>query len=772
MSQFFDNVDLKENQFSFSFLVKYLIYQNPDNNFFAAVSKPELSESYNLHLSGATCVVTGYSPCVNPGELYDAVGQWINTERGWQLSAELIQQQIPDNKEGIKKFLLKYCKGVGRATINKLVDNYGLATIDKIKENDENLTCIKGISKKKAYIIRNAVLTHEEVEQLSLFFMKYGMSDYKKIFELYEELKPNVYEQIMTNPYCICEVLGIKAFYIADRIAIDTKIVNGCTRLEYGIMYYINHSLSTYGHVFIPKKMILENINDYVCLNGFIKQIYTEEQIEIALSKLKDDGFISVEKDEFYEECIYLSSYNVTENRIIECIDTILNYKGFKKYGFNDVSRFLNKFENNNNLILDELQKDAVHYSNENNIVIITGGPGVGKTLTLNIIIEFFKEMDNNIDIKLSAPTGRAAKRMSEMTSIEAFTIHRLLGINSDNEESVNFDNEFDADILIIDEFSMVDIFLFYKVLKIVAAKRIKLIICGDYNQLPSVGPGLVLKDLVESNVIPTITLTKIFRQSQQSQIVSNSYKMLKGLPLKNLEFDKRKKDFYFMRASTPERILDNIVKSINTLTNRFSFNDIMVLTPMLKGPLGSININKVVQDAVNPTTGNSKAVTSDRFTFKINDRVIQVKNNYQLSVTGYDGTQTLGVFNGDIGYIKDIYEDDGEFIIRVDYDMGYVEYTPENIDELSLAYSITIHKAQGSEFPCVIIPSSPILLNTDKNLLYTGVTRAKDMVEFIGSISFFDIAISRNLSINRYTIMKKKLTERMSNKNYDKAVV
>lgn len=752
----FENIKLAGNQFVFTFEMKYVIYQNED--YFVAKVKPKLPESYSEHMGGSSCTVTGHLNNPTPNDFYQAIGTWINDKKGWHIDIILIKEILPDSNEGLKKFLKKYCKGIGDKTIDKILKAYGSSVLDKIRESVGNLTVIQGISIKKAEKIRNAILNHEDFENLSVFFMENGIYDFKKILKVYEKLKPNPVSQISESPYVLCKILGVDSFSIADRIYINSANASGKVRLAYGIYYYIVSQTEKKGHVFSYKSDIFDNINAFLSRYGVLRQSYSFEHIEISIDYLLSNGLIFIDYDSNNNECVYLSQFYVVEERTVSLLKDFCISKNSCTFPQSSLDKFLKK---KNDVDLDKLQIEALKLANENKIMILTGGPGSGKTFTINMIIEFFKFCNSKINIKLAAPTGRAAKRITELTGMEAFTIHRLLNIGVD--ESYNFsqkdDSEFDADILIIDEFSMIDIFLFYKILTVLDGTKTKLIISGDYNQLPSVKPGLVLKNLISSNYLPTVKLNRIFRQAENSQIITNSYKILDGLGSSDFALDYSKNDFYLIPQNNQKDIINSLILNLkHFLSLGISINDVIVLSSMSKGDLGSVSFNNIIQNVLNPSSPLKPEIRNISFTLRVGDRVMQIKNDYDLVVNEGADDEFSGVFNGEIGYLRDIETIDNETILYVEYDDGIVKYTKQYYDSLSLAYAITVHKSQGSEFPYVFMPVHNSLVNLDKNILFTGITRAKNTVVLIGDTNYLDYSVTQDFSVNRNSILDFKL--------------
>lgn len=764
MSKVFNNIVLSENQFKFKFTTSHVIYRDNNSNYCVAVSTVFLPENTTSHLDDEvdSIIVTGMFQNLCDGDSFEAIGQWNNTSRGWQINVDMSVSIIPENINGLKNFIVKYCKGVGISTASKLISAYGLSTIDKIKENIANITSI-GISNKKAEAIRSSILSHDEIEEITLFLLQHGLTNYKQIISIYDELKPNAINKIKDNPYCICDKLGLSSFAIADKISISQNFVSDELRLSNAIYYFISHFCKSSGHVFIFKSYIDSHINSFINSNGIIKSNYSQDQIDHAIQLLIDCDKIATENDGV-EECVYLKFYELTENKCVNIIKDFIKSPDSHCYSSDKPIQFINKFQKENNTLLADMQKQAIQYANSNRFIIITGGPGTGKTHTLNAIIKYFQSCDKNLDISLAAPTGRAAKRMTELTNMPASTVHRLLGLY---DEDADNDEELDTDILIIDEFSMVDIFLFSKILVALQNTDTKLIIVGDYNQLPSVGPGLVLRDLICSKVIPTIILTEIFRQAQNSQIVQNAHKILKNITTTSpncLTFDPTKGDFYFIHQNSDKGILEKIVASVLYLSKKtFNIDDIIVMSPMRKGFLGINNLNKVLQELINPKSPTKQEISVYDDIFRVGDKVMQMVNNYQLEWTeknelGLVEDHGMGVFNGESGKIVNIYTNEEDSYIDVDFDGNFVTYDSSNFSNLALAYAITVHKAQGSEYPCVLMPVSDNLVNTDKNILYTAVTRAKSMFTFIGSERSLNSAINKNLSITRNSRLQEKL--------------
>ncbi|HPU41419.1 MAG TPA: ATP-dependent RecD-like DNA helicase [Acetivibrio clariflavus] len=700
-----------------------------------------------------TITAVGFMPFINVGEMIKVSGNWItHPDYGEQLKVELYEKILPKTLEAIETFLASgLIKGIGPASAKKIVKRFGEDTINIIEFHPEKLSEIKGISLEKALRIGQAYHEQKELRDVVMFFQEYGISPTycAKIYQIYGK---DTIEEIRNNPYKLSdEAIGIN-FKTADRIAkslgIDPK---SKFRVCSGIKYVLSH-IAMDGHTFAEEDKLKE---------------YTSELLEVDLDDINNalislllDKSIYIERNEASSR-VYLSAFYNAEAGVARKLAQLSSIKF--KGDLSDFDEKILEVQKKEGIILTQNQKDAIREALINGVLIITGGPGTGKTAIIKSIINLL--INEGYEVLLAAPTGRAAKRMTEATGFEAKTIHRLLemGYASKDDELVfarNEDNPIDADVVIIDEMSMVDILLMNHLLKAIEIGT-RLILVGDVDQLPSVGPGKVLQDLINSDVIKTVRLKEIFRQAEESYIIVNAHRINNGeKPLLN----NKEKDFFFVTRNSPEDIVKTIVDlCVRRIPCAYGFEpmkDIQVLTPVRKGPVGVGNLNTELQTVLNPKDRNKREKVYRDFLFREGDRVMQIKNNYNIRWWKDDGngSEGEGVFNGDTGIIKGIDDEEQKIVVIFDDDK-IVEYDFSILDELEPAFAMTIHKSQGSEFPVVIIPifPGPQVLMT-RNLLYTAVTRAKNLVVLVGNKDYLDVMINNERETNRNSGLADKL--------------
>ncbi len=700
----------------------------------------------------------GYLPFINSGDYLKVKGKFVtHQDYGRQFKIEYFEKQLPQSKDALEKYLSNgIIKGIGPAIAKRIVDKFGEETLSIFKFEPERLSEIRGITKERAKEIAEEFNENWGLWQLVEFLEKFDIaaSNSKKV---YDKLGSNAIDIIENNPYVLIDITYGVNFFKIDKIAIDLGInVNSFDRIKAGIKYAL--LLSNYnGNTCVEKQNLISFVKDRLNIE--------EEYIEENLISLKVADDIIYEKREDESEWYYLKPLYVAEKNVSERIYMMSKSKNIKF--IKDFEKELSKQEKAINIELSEKQKEALMQVNEKNVSIITGGPGTGKTTIIRNLIDIYKAKQKKV--VLCAPTGRAAKKLSESTKEDAKTIHRLLEIGKiDDDKFANVDTDFkpiDADIIVIDEMSMVDIFLMNYLTKAIYLGT-KLVLVGDSNQLPSVGAGNVLKDLIESSVIPIVNLDKIFRQAAKSDIIINAHRVNNSeMFVDKKEREESNNDFFYINESNPEKILNQVVSlSTGRLKNYGEydfFKDIQVLTPTKKGALGTKELNKILQDKINPPSENKKEKKYSDTIFREGDRIMQIKNNYDIfwdrTIDNEYETGT-GVFNGEFGKIEKI--DNEQKQIKVEFDDGKVTwYMYSELDQLELAYSITIHKSQGSEFNVVIIALpqvAPMLLT--KNLLYTGITRAKKLLIVLGSGKIVHYMINNLDSKKRNTGLKYKL--------------
>ncbi|MDE6182028.1 MAG: ATP-dependent RecD-like DNA helicase, partial [Eubacteriales bacterium] len=720
---------------------------NPDNGYSVFCI---YSEEYGDIFPDAEIICVGYTPNLNEGENMKITGTIVmHPTYGKQLQVEIYEKTIPKTEKGIQKYLASgVIKGIGKRMAEKIVEKFGADTLDIIEKNPEKLSEIKGISTQKAMEIGEIFSEQAELRKAMLFLQDYGISTAFAV-KIYNHYKHNTIKIIENNPYSLSdEIFGI-GFKLADSIAEKVGILKDSPyRIKAGIKFVLNQSSNLSGNVYLPENELIEK-------SSILLEV-DEEIIKPCLSNLQMERQICLEKTET-GNIVFLNSYYYAESYVAKKILEL----SMNKTKYNKVyDTWLKNIELEKNITLASEQRMAIKEAMINGAMVITGGPGTGKTTTINSIIAMLK--NEGYEIELCAPTGRAAKRMTEATGIEAQTIHRLLGITYVNEDKKrqNFDkdeeNPIEADVIIVDESSMIDILLMSSLLKAIP-NGTRLILVGDVDQLPPVGAGNVLKDVINSGCIKVIRLNEIFRQARESAIVMNAHRINNGeYPILN----EKDKDFFFLKKYNMEELNQTIVELITKRLPKFlnisDLKDIQVLCPMRKTPIGIINLNTILQNALNPPSKDKKEKEFRNIIFREGDKVMQIKNNYNMVWKIYDGSvfvdEGIGVFNGDEGIITDI--DNSNETVTVTFDeCKKVKYDFSQLDELDLSYAITIHKSQGSEYKAVIMPihsGAPMLLT--RNLLYTGVTRAKELAVIVGIPETLYKMVDNNNEINRYT--------------------
>ncbi len=721
--------------------VENLIYSNSQNGY--TVLNVLLQDGTELS-------VVGYLPGISEGEQVEITGNYtVHPKYGEQFSALSYVRLLPQKLSEIIKFLSSgIIKGVGPATAKKIADRFGEESLEIIADYPARLAEISGISEKKALEIGKSYVEQLGVRDVVMFFQRYGISS-KFAMKIYQKYGLTSVEQIKLNPYLLAEqVCGI-GFNKVDGIALSLGFShNDKRRICAGVIYCL-YSAALNGHSFLPKGMLVENV---------VKLLDVDEgEAENAVTSLVFAEKIYIEKHTMFD-AVYLPVYKNAEDYTAKRLKSYNNiYKKDKK----KVDKILGDIEKQQNIVLADLQKEAVYTVMDNGVTVITGGPGTGKTTIINAIIKVMEEMGKTVF--LAAPTGRAAKRMTEMCGVEGKTIHRLLEVEFKDDDETTFfgkneDNPIDCDVLIIDETSMVDILLMSSVLKALKPTA-RLILVGDSDQLPSVSAGYVLRDIISSGAVKTIALTEIFRQAKESAIVVNAHLINGG---QYPELNNADNDFFLVRRDSAADIVSTIVQlSEKRLPNAYGFdsvNQIQVISPTRKGQAGVVALNEKLQAALNPKSKTKKEKTFGGVTFREGDKVMQNKNNYDIEWTKGE-LRGNGVFNGDIGYIEcvDLYEE----ILTVVFDDKQYVYNFSQADELELAYAITVHKSQGSEFDAVVMPMypcAPMLQN--RNLLYTAVTRAKKLAVLVGREECIKTMVDNKSEQKRYSGLQKKLEE------------
>ena len=728
--------------------VDHIIYRNDDNGY-TVLNVVENGKEF-------TCVGTFHY--IGEGEMIEAVGNIVShPSYGEQLQIESYEIKSPEDALAIERYLGSGAiKGIGAAMAARIVRRFQNDTFRIIEEEPERLVEIKGISERKARDIADQVEEKRDMRKAMLFLQKYGIST-SLGGKIYNQYGSDIYRVIKENPYKMADDIVGVGFKIADEIASRVGIhTDSDFRIRSGLLYVLLQATAE-GHIYLPKDVLL-------CRASALLLVEPELMEKHIMDMAVDRRIILKQKGR--EVLVYASTYYYRELNAAKMLHDLNVQANLDEQ---QVEAKIKKIEKSTEINLDELQRKAVMEAVRSGILIITGGPGTGKTTTINAIIKFFEA--ESLDIYLAAPTGRAAKRITETTGYEAQTIHRLLelsGVPDDSTVKVNFErnehNPLEADVIIIDEMSMVDVHLLHALLSAITVGT-RLIMVGDVNQLPSVGPGSVLKDIIDSGKFNVVKLTKIFRQATESDIIINAHKINKG---EHVILDNKSRDFFFLKRQDANVIISILItlvqKKLPSYVNATTL-DIQVLTPTRKGLLGVERLNAILQQYLNPPDKEKQEKEYGNGLFREGDKVMQIKNNYQIewetrSKHGIPLERGMGVFNGDMGMIKEInlYAE----VVTVEFDEHrYVEYSFKQLEELELAYAITIHKSQGSEYPAVVIPllAGPKML-MNRNLLYTAVTRARKCVTLVGSAEVFMQMIDNESEQSRYTSLAARIRE------------
>lgn len=711
--------------------IEGVIFHNEENGF--SVIKVKIPSQRD------PVVVVCQLPYVNIGEHLTAEGKWVkDRDYGTQFRAESVKTFPPTTKEGIEKYLSSgLIRGIGPVYAKKLVNYFGEKVIDVIENQSARLEEVEGIGPKRRKIIKAAWEEQKAVRSIMLFLHSFGIGTTRAV-KIYKAYGEKSIELIKENPYRLAvDIHGI-GFKTADQIALKIGIPsNSPLRIRACLQFIIMEAMEE-GHCALPESLLKEKTSEYLNLNVNL--------IENALNQtLAEQNLV---KEEIGDQAfIYLPFLKRAEETIARKLVELL--QGKPPYPPIDVQKAIDWYSKKFNMSLGDEQKAAIQMALTQKVLIITGGPGVGKTTIINALLQILKA--KQVNAVLCAPTGRAAKRLSEVTGLEAKTIHRLLEVNPATGAFIhNEQNPIECDLLIIDESSMVDVPLMFHLIRAVPQKS-ALIFVGDVDQLPSVGPGTLLRDLINSGVIPVAKLTKIYRQSETSQIIVGAHKINRG-EIPQFGDKTKKSDFYFIKRETPESIIQTLKELLTTrIPEKFGFHpvrDIQVLCPMNRGSLGIIELNRIIQDVLNPLDFNEPAIEKYGWQFRLRDKVMQTENNYKKEV-----------FNGDIGFVEKIDLVDQQLIVK--FDQRLIEYDFSELDELSPAYAITIHKSQGSEFPAVIIPiSTQQYMLLQRNLIYTAVTRGKKLVVLIGQPRALTIAIKNNKISERYSLLLNRIKQ------------
>lgn len=727
--------------------IDHIIFRNEENGYTV----------FQFHNENGEVTCVGKFPYIGDGEFLELEGEYVmHPSYGLQLQVTGHKVKEPEDRESIERYLGSGAvKGIGPALAGKIVAKFGEDTFRIMEEEPERLAEIKGISERKAREICVQVEEKKDLRQAMIYLQKYGISINLAV-KIYQKYGLGIYSILEENPYRLADDIEGVGFKTADEIAFRIGIhTDSDFRIQSGIFYTLLQSVQE-GHVYLEEKV----------LSAKAAQLLEVEitDIEKYLMDLAMEKKVVLKQDE-EQVRVYPAKYYYMEMNTARMLKE-LNIR----YEEDDslIRKRIEKLEKQNESTLDERQREAVAEAVKNGIFILTGGPGTGKTTTINAMIRYF--LSEGMDIRLAAPTGRAAKRMTETTGYEAQTIHRLLEVSGNPEETGkggfgrNQENPLETDVVIIDEMSMVDLPLMHALLSAVIPGT-RLILVGDINQLPSVGPGKVLKDLIDSEVFPVMMLTRIFRQAQESDIVVNAHRINAGLEVR---LDNKSRDFFFLKRQDADVIISVILTLIQKKLPRYvdaKMTDIQVLAPMKKGLLGVERLNRILQQYLNSPSPKKQEKEYGEKIFRVGDKVMQTKNNYQLeweiaTKYGLVVDKGIGVFNGDIGIVTAIHTYDETVEVEFD-EKRKVKYPFKLLDELELAYAVTIHKSQGSEYPAVIIPllSGPKQLYC-RNLLYTAVTRAKKCVTLVGSDTVFQEMIRNVEEQKRNTSLSERIRE------------
>ena len=725
--------------------VEHIIYRNADNGYTVL----------NLVNGEDEITCVGIFSTIAEGENIEATGDYTDHPTyGTQFKVVSFEEKAPEDQEAIERYLGSGAiKGIGLAMAARIVRRFKEDTFRIIEEEPERLVEVKGISERKAMEIASQVNEKRDLRQAMIFLQQFGITMNLAV-KIYNKYGQEVYGILKENPYRLADDIEGVGFRTADDIAAKAGIrTDSDFRVRSGILYTLLQA-SGEGHTFLPQEELTAKTSE---LLGIDKEIIEKNYMDLSIERkiiMKQSG----EQTQIYSASFYYMEANTAT--MLRELDIAYDVADA------EIEQRIHNIEKQTGMQLDEHQVQAVKEAVRNGLLIITGGPGTGKTTTINTIIRYFEI--EGMDIFLAAPTGRAAKRMSETTGFEARTIHRMLELNGGMEGSAGFErnetNPLETDVVIIDEMSMVDITLMNSLLKAIAPGT-RLILVGDINQLPSVGPGSVLKDIIQSEAFNVVMLTKIFRQASTSDIIVNAHKINRG---EEVSLDNKSMDFFFLKRYEADIIINVVLQLVKQKLPKFvdaTPYDIQVLTPMRKGLLGVERLNGILQQYLNPPDKSKREKEHGDMVFREGDKVMQTKNNYQLeweirTKFGLTVDKGMGIFNGDMGIIIEI--NDFAETMTVEFDEGRkVEYSYKLLDELELAYAITIHKSQGSEYPAVVIPllNGPSML-MNRNLLYTAVTRARKCVTLVGNDATFNQMIQNTSQQKRYSGLCDRIRE------------
>lgn len=754
--------------------VNHIIYRNQSNGYSVLV--------VDLDDEKEEITMVGMFRHIEEGQYIVATGEYVEHptyDTQFKVSSYEIKEMT--DIRSIRRYLASGAiKGIGVALADRIVKKFGEDTLRIMEEEPEQLAKIKGISERMACEIGMQAEAKKELKNAMMFLQNYGISNALAV-KIYDTYGVGMYGVLQSNPYKLSEDISGVGFHTADEIAKKIGIhTDSDFRIRSGILYVLSSAMGE-GHLFLPEQMLIKKCEELLEFGNYTSEeeaTRVHDMLKVQVENLAMDRKLVLKNMESetggeVECCVYSTKAYRCE---LGCANLLCELSGplggnaIFSQNEEQVLKKIQEIEAKENIVLDDLQRDAVLKSVFGGVTVLTGGPGTGKTTTINTIIRFFDR--EGMDIYLAAPTGRAAKRMTEATGYEAKTIHRLLEVSGESDADASFferneENPLEADVVIIDEMSMVDIFLFYSLLKAIPVGT-RLILVGDRDQLPSVGPGKVLKDMIESECFTVVKLQKIFRQAGESDIVMNAHKIHEGKPIR---MDNQSKDFFFLPRNDVNQIYQNMIKLITDMLPRnfdTSPMEIQVLTPTRKGALGVESLNEILQRYLNPESPKKIEHQYGSILFREGDKVMQMKNNYKieweiLSKYNIPIDKGVGVFNGDTGIIKSI-NTYAETVTVEFEEHKQVTYPFQELDQLELAYAITVHKAQGSEYPAVVMPllGVPKML-TYRNLFYTAVTRARKCVTLLGSKELVEAMIANGNEQKRYSGLKIRIQERYS---------
>lgn len=731
-----------ENDVILTATVEGIVYRNAENGY----------SVLDVSADGKLITAVGSLSCVEPGEELRMRGKWVvHPTFGMQFKADSCERKIPKSAGDMLRYLSSGAvKGIGPATATKIVEKFQEDTFDVLENSPDLLAQIKGISLEKAEKISESFKKQFAVREVMIALEKYGMSA-AECLSAYKALGSNAVERISENPYLLCSLKIGLSFIRADEIASAFQSVKPIYRERAGIIHIVSHNLQN-GHTCLPRSRIVE---PSCALLGT-----DEDHVQKIIDELIEDKDL-VEEEISGKKFLFLPSMYLTEKNIADRIKVMLKFPPPKG---RPVEKDIDSIEEKQNIHFEEKQRLAILTAVEKGLLVLTGGPGTGKTTTLNGILEMYEK--RKLRVLLAAPTGRAAKRMSEVTGREAKTLHRLLevvwGENDRQHFSKNMENPLEADAVIVDELSMVDVNLFWGLLDALPL-GCRLIMVGDSDQLPAVGAGNVLHDIIDSGLLPVVSLTRVFRQALESLIVTNAHRIVGGeYPI----LDSKDKDFFFLSRenifSASSTVVDLYIHRLPKAYGYNSINDIQIICPSRKGELGTVNLNRSLQQLLNPPSSDKDELQSAGRIIREGDKVMQIKNNYDI-VWVKGKTTSSGIFNGDIGTVLTV--NHNTRTMKILFDDKTAIYPFENAKELEHAYAVTVHKSQGCEFEAVIMPVCGVVEQLRyRNLLYTAVTRAKNRIIIVGNKAELFSMVDNDKKTRRYTALKYFLTKDAEN--------